>query len=154
MPTAPSPLQVDSDQQLAQRPDGTLVSPVRPLSRGTTYTVTSRQMPVNPESLRATAAAEMPRGCSTATPRPPVATERVVELARSITAGATTDYDRIRALEQWMDDNTEYSLDAPLSPQGVDVVDHFLFDSRSSVGASRSPAPWWSWPAASASPHG
>ena len=29
-----------------------------------------------------------------------------------------------------MDDNTEYSLDAPLSPRGVDVVDDFLFESQ------------------------
>ncbi len=29
-----------------------------------------------------------------------------------------------------MGGRTEYSLDAPLSPAGVDVVDHFLFDSR------------------------
>ena len=130
VPAAPSALEVDSEQELAQRPDGTLISPVRALSRGTTYSVTSRQMPVDPESLRATAAAEMPQGVLDRYAQPPLATDRVVELAQQVTAGADTDYDRIRALEGWMDDNTEYSLDAPLSPQGVDVVDHFLFDSR------------------------
>src|SRR5690606_31305722 len=61
---------------------------------------------------------------------PPRTTERVRSLAEEVTAGATNDYDRIRAIEAWMDEHTEYSLDAPLSPSGVDVVDHFLFESR------------------------
>jgi len=130
VPSAPTPLQVDSDQQLAQRPDATLISPVRPLSRNATYTVRSRQVPTSPELLRATGELEVPRGVLEQYAATPVATERTVELARRITAGATNDYDRVRAIEQWMDDNTEYSLDAPLSPKGVDVVDDFLFESQ------------------------
>ncbi len=130
VPSAPSPVQVDSDQQLAQRPDGTLVSPMRPLSRGTTYTVTSRQLPLTPELLRAGDARAIPDSILEDYARPPVATERTVELAREITDGVEGNFEKVRAIERWMDDNTEYSLDAPLSPEGVDVVDHFLFDSR------------------------
>ncbi len=33
-----------------------------------------------------------------------------------ITAGAPTTYDKVRAIEDWMGDNTKYSLNAPLSP--------------------------------------
>ncbi len=130
VPSAPSPVQVDSDQELAQRPDGTLVSPMRPLSRGTTYTVTSRQLPVTPELLRSSDAQAIPESILEVYAQEPVATERTVELVREITDGVEGNYDKVRAIEQWMDDNTEYSLDAPLSPKGVDVVDHFLFDSR------------------------
>ena len=34
------------------------------------------------------------------------------------------------AIEDWMGAHTEYSLNAPLSPPGVDVVDDFLFRSK------------------------
>lgn len=130
VPSAPSPVQVDSDQELAQRPDGTLIAPDRPLSRGTTYTVTSRQVPVTPELLRSTNAEATPQSVIDTYAAPPVATARTVDLVERITAGVEGNYDKVRALEQWMDDNTEYSLDAPLSPKDVDVVDHFLFDSQ------------------------
>ncbi len=131
VPTAPTPLQVDSAQPLAQRHDSTLISPVRPLgSRHRAYTVISRQVPTARDLL---AAAEIER-CRTRSleqyAAPPVATDRTLELARTVTDGASNDFDRVRAIEQWLDDNTEYSLDAPLSPKGVDVVDDFLFESR------------------------
>jgi transglutaminase-like putative cysteine protease len=129
VPTAPSAVGVEAAQQLAQRPDGTLVTATRPLSRGATYTVQSRQVPTDPDRLRA-AGDEIPAAVLDRYAGAPVATERVVALAASITGGATNDYDRIRAIERWMDDNTEYSLDAPLAPKGVDVVDDFLFESR------------------------
>ena len=45
-------------------------------------------------------------------------------------AGADTAFDKVTAIEKWMGDNLEYSLDAPLAPQGVDVVDDFLFQSK------------------------
>jgi hypothetical protein len=51
-------------------------------------------------------------------------------LAEQITAGAPTTYDKIVAIENWLGAHTRYSLDAPLSPKGADVVDYFLFESR------------------------
>ena len=36
----------------------------------------------------------------------------------------------MRAIESWLGANTKYSLNAPLSPSNVDVVDDFLFRSR------------------------
>jgi transglutaminase-like putative cysteine protease len=55
---------------------------------------------------------------------------RVVELAREITAGASTPFERVRAIERWLRANTAYDLDIPPDPPGVDAVDHFLFGSR------------------------
>ena len=129
LPSAASPVQVDADAQLAQRSDGTLVS-FDPLGSGTTYTVESRQVRVDPDRLRATSSDDVPSAVRSRYAQAPVTTERVAQLAREATAGASNDYDRVRALERWMDEHTRYSIDAPLSPPGVDVVDHFLFTER------------------------
>jgi hypothetical protein len=51
-------------------------------------------------------------------------------LARQITASAPTTYDKIRAIEAWLGAHVKYSLNAPLSPPNVDVVDDFLFRTR------------------------
>lgn len=134
---APSPVHVDAVNDVAQRVDGTLLSPFQPAGRGFTYTVTSRQMPLHPDRLRLEPrAADAAANDSVAAmvigqyAQPPVVTDRVAALAQRATADASSDFERVVALEDWMGDNTTYSLDAPLSPKGVDVVDHFLFDSR------------------------
>ncbi|MHB1140119.1 MAG: transglutaminase-like domain-containing protein, partial [Microthrixaceae bacterium] len=125
-------------RQVAQREDGTVWSPMSPLGSGTTYSIESRQVPVDQASLRAVGSAREAADEGDATARAvveqygqaPDTTDRVEQLARQVTGGATSDVDRIDALERWMDDNTTYSLDAPLAPKGVDVVDDFLFESR------------------------
>jgi transglutaminase-like putative cysteine protease len=129
-PSAASPVQVDSPQRLAQRRDGTLLAAEQPMGAGTSYTVTSRQLPADPETLQVAGELDVPDEVLEQYARRPIATQRVAELAASITADADTDIEKIEALEQWMDENTEYSLDAPLSPRGVDVVDDFLFESQ------------------------
>ena len=55
---------------------------------------------------------------------------RVGALARRITAGITTQYDRVEAVQSWIRANTTYDLDVPRDPPGVDAVDHFLFVTR------------------------
>lgn len=130
MPSAASPVQVESAQRVAQRSDGTLLAAEQPMGSGTTYAVTSRQLPADPDTLLAAGELEVPEAVREQYATPPTASPRVVELVGRVTADASTDVERVRALEQWMDDTTEYSLDAPLSPAGVDVVDHFLFESR------------------------
>lgn len=130
VPSAATPVQIDSAQRLAQRDDATIVAPDQPLSQGSTYTVESRQIPTTPEQLAATDDADIPDAVLEQYAQRPVATERTVALVEQLTAGVTSDYEAIRAFEQWMDDNTEYSLDSPLAPKGVDVVDDFLFESQ------------------------
>ncbi|MGZ8641540.1 MAG: transglutaminase family protein [Actinomycetota bacterium] len=56
--------------------------------------------------------------------------ERVGDLARRITAGATTEYDRVEAVRSWIRRNTTYDLDVPRDPAGVDTVDQFLSVTR------------------------
>ncbi len=124
---APTAVEVQVDRPVRQRADGTLVS--APLGRGAAYTVTSRRIPLTAEQLRAVDG-PIPEAVRQQYAQPPVTTDRVRAAATEITAGAASQYDKVLALERWMGSRVEYSLDAPLAPKDVDVVDHFLFDAE------------------------
>lgn len=53
--------------------------------------------------------------------------QRVLDLAREVTAGASTSYDQALALQTYLR-QFDYSLDLPPPPLDQDVVDYFLFD--------------------------
>jgi transglutaminase-like putative cysteine protease len=53
--------------------------------------------------------------------------QRVLALARDLTATAPTPYDRARAIETYLR-GLPYSLDVPAPPTDQDVADYFLFD--------------------------
>jgi protein-glutamine gamma-glutamyltransferase len=55
---------------------------------------------------------------------------RIVDLARSITASATSNYDRAAAIQTYLRDNFQYTLDPP-SIEPADPVGSFLFRSKS-----------------------
>jgi transglutaminase-like putative cysteine protease len=129
---APSPRVVETDKLLSERPDGTIrVAPESGpgFGKGAVYTVYSRRLPVTESTLRAADASAVPAAITQQYAQAPVTSARVTALARSITAGSTTTFDKIRAIESWMGANTKYSLNAPVSHAG-DVVDDFLFQSR------------------------
>lgn len=128
LPAAPSAVRVEAPGPIAQREDGSLVA-APPLGSGATYTVESRRIPLSEEVLRA-ADGPVPPEVAARYAEAPVTTARVRAAASGAVAGASTTYDRVLALQEWMGDRAEYSLDAPLAPPGVDVVDHFLFESR------------------------
>jgi transglutaminase-like putative cysteine protease len=125
---AASAVSVDIDRPVRQRPDGTLQS--APMGRGATYTVTSRRQVLSEERLRSVDRGETPREILDRYAQPPTTTDRVAALAPTLVDGVGTRYDQIKAIETWMGEQVEYSLDAPLAPEGVDVVDHFLFDAE------------------------
>lgn len=127
---APSAVRVDAGRALAQRDDGTVTTAGVALGRGATYEVESRRPPLSEELLRRAGRGPVPADIRERYASDPVITDRVREAATTVTADADNTYDKVKALERWMGDRTEYSLDAPLSPEGVDVVDHFLFDSK------------------------
>jgi len=130
MPVAPSAVSVDAADRLFQLADGSLVMPGG-VGKGATYTVESRQMPTSIEQL-GQIDAPVPENLLRRYAQPAETTDRVRELARRIVAdaGADSELAKVQALEAWMGDNLEYSLDAPLAPPGVDVVDDFLFESK------------------------
>jgi transglutaminase-like putative cysteine protease len=55
---------------------------------------------------------------------------RVRDLALQITAGAHTPYERAIAVQDWLETDTAYDLTVAREPEGVDAVDHFLFETR------------------------
>jgi transglutaminase-like putative cysteine protease len=127
---APSPVSVETDKVVAERADGTLTS-FTGYGKGATYTVTSRSLLPTAAALRATNGGSLPGLLGEEFGRQDVhVTERVQILARRITAAAPTAYDKVLAIEHWLDTHVTYSLNAPLAPHGVDVVDDFLFRSR------------------------
>jgi transglutaminase-like putative cysteine protease len=81
--------------------------------------------------LRAADALPVPPAISARYAQTPVnTTPRVIALARKVTANAGRTVDKVHALINWLGANTKYSLNAPLAPHGVDVVDDFLFRSK------------------------
>lgn len=54
--------------------------------------------------------------------------QRVRDLALSITASADNDYDKVKAIEQYLSSNFPYNLDVRTTPRNRDFVDYFLFD--------------------------
>jgi len=114
------------ERTLFQNPDGSVRAGVR-LDPGTVYTVVSQRPLVTPAVLRAPRPEQVPQVIATAYAARPVTTDRVRALAHQITAGATNNFDRITAIEQWLGRHTKYSLDIPRLPRGKDAVDQYVF---------------------------
>ncbi len=108
---------------------GSVRSPIL-LDEGMVYSVVSNVPVTEPRTLRLT----HPPGPIVSEPiyvqLPADLPERVGALARTITAGADTEYDRVQAVQSWIRSNTTYDLDVPSDPAGVDSVDHFLFVTK------------------------
>lgn len=129
LPAAPTAISVESALPLVQRDDATLVAALNPLGAGASYRVVSRVAEVDEAGLAAIGD-EMPEAVRRRAAQAPVATRRTVELAEQLAAGAAGPYAKVKAVEAWLETNTRYSIDAPLAPRGVDVVDHFLFETK------------------------
>jgi transglutaminase-like putative cysteine protease len=131
---AASPRVVETDRFLQGRADGSAVLAsglANAFGEGSVYTVVSRRIASTADTLRAADEQPTPEWILDRYAQVPgVTSGRVRALAESIAGEQATNYDRVRAFESWLGANTNYSLDAPLSPRGVDVVDDFLFRSR------------------------
>jgi hypothetical protein len=129
---------VETDRLLNAWPDGTVRIATHSgrfggdpgFGKGSVYTVYSRSLPVTEETLRAADRDVVPDPIKKLYAKPAETTPRVSNLALAITAKATTTFDKVRAIETWLGANMKYSLNAPLSPPGVDVVDDFLFGTK------------------------
>jgi transglutaminase-like putative cysteine protease len=100
------------------------------LTPGQVYSVLSTRGAASPAELRAAARRELPPNIEPYLQLPESLPSRVDALAKRITAGTTNDYDAVKAIEAYMRDNYQYSLDSPVPEEGRDAVDHFLFDTR------------------------
>ncbi len=61
---------------------------------------------------------------------PETTPERVLSLARELTANATTSFDRALAIETYLRTTYPYTLEISVPPPGRDVADYFLFDLK------------------------
>ena len=100
------------------------------LEHGTTvhYTVYSDVRSWSPADLRAATGA-LPAGFEVYLNLPPEITPRTRELARAITAGSPTTYDKAMAIKAWLVTNLSYTLELE-EPGNQEPVDFFLFDRK------------------------
>ncbi|HEX3028391.1 MAG TPA: transglutaminase-like domain-containing protein [Clostridia bacterium] len=56
--------------------------------------------------------------------------DRVKELARSIASSYETDYEKVKAIENYLSNNFQYTLAPRSTPPGRDFTDYFLFDLK------------------------
>ncbi len=61
---------------------------------------------------------------------PDTVPDRVLDLARDITSGVVSDYDRADAICQYLRTNFTYDLDMPAPDRNRDFVDQFLFEQK------------------------
>jgi transglutaminase-like putative cysteine protease len=110
--------------------DGTIVSPIG-LGSGSIYSVESVVDTPTAAQLRADKSGETLLAATRQTDlQLPHPYPRVHALARSITAGDATTYDKVASLLTWMGRHTRYSIDIPPLPRGADSVTEFLFGNR------------------------
>jgi len=123
---AGEPVAVNQDIRVAWRSGGDLFAAA---FDGREYRARSLVPHVSHEQLRA-ASTDYPAWVSARyLPLPETVPERVLTLARDLTATAPTPYDRALAIERYLR-TFPYTLDVPPPPPGRDVADYFLFDLR------------------------
>ncbi len=92
------------------------------------YAVWSQLASPPPEVLRP-ADGNLPAGYEAYLQLPPEITRRTRDLARSITAGLATEYDKVLAIKAWLAKNLAYTL-VLAEPGAQEPVDFFLFDRK------------------------
>ncbi len=130
IPAAYRPVAIDLDGATFVERTGTLVASEGALGQGRRYEVVSQLPDYTVDELRAASGAtgdaaeefvELPDSVS----------EAVADLAATVTAGQTTDYDRARALQDHFRDPANYTYDLD-APNGVseDALEAFLFETK------------------------
>ena len=128
MPAAWKPRRVRSSDVPVSVTSAGGLEPAQSLSAGESYTVESRVVVDSPNELRS-AGTDYPDGLQERyTQLPANQPERVAERTARITANAQNPYDTARVVEQWLENNREYSLDVE-RPDG-NIADAFLFDMQ------------------------
>ncbi|MEZ4668982.1 MAG: transglutaminase domain-containing protein [Anaerolineae bacterium] len=136
---APQPYQINLparvDLMYTPNREGMNISVIRPLKvleRGDAYTVTSLLSDASASQLR-TVPSNYPDWILRLNLQlPPGLSEQTRQLAQQIVgeAGATTPYDRARAIEGWLRTNITYNEAIPQPPADRDPVEWVLFDIK------------------------
>jgi protein-glutamine gamma-glutamyltransferase len=124
------------DKSVLVLPDGTIRAGVA-LGTGAVYTVVSKRPPADPVALAAETFNPLRAGEGLGQPARTVYTQlpadmpaRIVDLASSITSSSPSLLGKVQAIEDWLGNNTTYSIDIPSLPANTDAVDHFLFTEK------------------------
>lgn len=122
---AGTPLAVDHPFSVAWRGSGDIFAA---LTEASTYRADSLLPQVSAAQLRAAGTQYPPDITARYLQLPPDTPERVLSLARELTAGQPTAYDRAIAIETYLRSTYPYNLNVPLPDASKDVVDYFLFE--------------------------
>jgi transglutaminase-like putative cysteine protease len=114
---------VNVDRLGGLRTDGSLVA-------GTVYSVVSTRGAATPQQLRRAGRPEASEELLPYLQLPAELPDRIGALARRVTEGASSTYDKVVAIDRFLETNYRYTIDSPVPPEGRDAVDHFLFDAR------------------------
>ncbi|MFZ4814481.1 MAG: transglutaminaseTgpA domain-containing protein [Phototrophicaceae bacterium] len=104
-----------------------------PLQPNQTYSVISNRVDFSPEQLRASSGSFFRPMYRQYTQLPDTVTERTRELARTITADAPTQYDKVIAVRDHLLTTYPYDFFPPPQPVDIDAVDNFLFTDQRGV---------------------
>ncbi len=118
--------------RLPQEDSVAYVEPEQRMEKGSQYTVTSEFIYASEEALRI-AEVVYPVGIvERFLGLPAGLPERVSALAAELTEGVDNTYDKAVAIETYLRESMEYSTlqEVQEAPHDADVVDHFLFESR------------------------
>lgn len=95
------------------------------------YTVKSRIAYIDVNGLRQESAKDLGSGeLQVYTAIAPDISERVKALARDITGKYDNNYDKAKAIEEYLRQNYKYTQKPPKLPQKVEFTDHFLFEGK------------------------
>jgi transglutaminase-like putative cysteine protease len=98
------------------------------LTPGSVYSVVSSRGAATAEELRGAGSAPSD-ALANYLQLPADLPKRVRQLALDVTQGASSDFDRVTAIEDYLAANYRYLIDSPVPEAGRDAVDHFLFDT-------------------------
>jgi transglutaminase-like putative cysteine protease len=99
------------------------------ISQAKSFTATSLEPEFSVDELRASNGSYPPWTKRYLT-LPKTTPERVITLARDLTAASKTSFDRALAIESYLRTTFPYTLDIPAPPPGHDVADYFLFELK------------------------
>jgi transglutaminase-like putative cysteine protease len=133
LPVAFTPVSVNGVKGVNYDPVSSSLITSHTTSNGLDYSVTSYQFlsTLDPSLLRAAPPVKADQATQRYLQLPPSVPPSVYALARSITAGKRTEYDKAMALQSFfLGPNFSYSLDPPDDGFGINALTTFLFDTR------------------------
>lgn len=123
VPAAATVYQVAPNDEMRINPDtGTLLK-LTDLESGEQFTIVSVAPDLTPDELRAASTANPPDDIFLELPDG--VPDSVYDDAEQVTAGTTTDYDKVLALEHWFQDNFTYSTEVQAG-HGNNAIENFL----------------------------